>query len=444
MDLVRLGLPYNSSYKPDELIEGYSSLIWTERFQEAGEFELHTPNIEETMTLLPADTLISHLGTGDVMMVETHDIDTDDSGGHTLVVRGRSLDAFLDHRWVESKYQKKRPMRKKYPAYGAAEVLLWNSLDNGSGKDVTRGDPDADEDNLNDYSWNTLDKVPNIAITHSCNISLPSRNWWLEEGNLYPQLLKIMLRGDLGIRMLRPSDFADAYIVTVASGLATRGDITREFTSNITQLCFDIFDGRDRTSGQSANPRVAFNYNRGDVDNTKYLFSTAIYKTGCEIMSTYPPADQYREGTSDGSLTGLQRRMMGFDAGDPEFPPEPEKPDDLRKNATKAEKEAHADAIDTWLTKHATWKNKRDRIIDDFKTDAADDAQRALKKQRKVHMMTGDISPLAPYVFKTDYNLGDKVDLIGDYDQSVKMIVTEFIRTEDAEGDRGYPGLTLP
>lgn len=444
MDLVRLGLPYSSSYTPDELIEGYSSLIWTERFQEAGEFELHTPTIDATMALLPEDTLISHLDTGEVMFVESHEIDTDDDGNHTLVVKGRSLDAFLEHRWVESKYQKKRSMRQKYAPYGAAEVLLWNALDNNSGKDVTRGDPDADDINLNDYSWNTLDKVPNVAITHSCSTTIPQRNWWLEEGILYPQLLKILIRGDLGIRTFRPGLESDAYVVDVATGINNnRGAITRTFVNNITQLRFDIFDGLNRTKSQSANPRVAFNYLRGDVDNAQYLFATTAYKTACEITSTYPPSDQYRNGTEQ-NYTGLQRRVMGFDAGDPEIPPEPEKPDDLRKNATKAEKDAHADAIDAWLDKHAAWKNKRDRIIDNFKEDAADDAQRALKRQRKVHMMTGDISPLAPYVFKTHYNLGDRVDLIGDYGQTAEMIVTEYIRTEDAEGDRGYPGLTLP
>jgi hypothetical protein len=100
--------------------------------------------------------------------------------------------------------------------------------------------------------------------------------------------------------------------------------------------------------------------------------------------------------------------------------------------------------MDDWLDAHAIWRNKRNAIAEEFKIDNADDALRALKRQRRVSMFTGNISPMAPYQFKRDYNLGDLVTLYGDYGQVEIMMVNEYIRTEDAEGDRGYPGLTLP
>lgn len=446
MDLVRLGLPpYDSSpkYVPDALIEGYSSAIWTERFFTPGEFEIKTADVDRMAALLPEDTLISHLDTEEVAMVENHTIEDDEEGVPTLTITGRTLDLMLEHRFVEAKYKKKRSMRRTYSATGALAVLLWNAFDNPSGKDVTRGDPDADDNAENDYDWNTLDRVLNACITDSAADDGKVRDWFLEEGMLLPQVAKMLNFGDLGIRVLRPGKLATAQVVTVKSNLADRGDILRTNTSGITQLRFDIYQGLDRSHTQSVNPRVIFSVLQGDITEAQYARSKKDLKTIVEVMSSVSIPDQARN-TTERNYSGLQRRVHAMDAGEPDIPDAPEKPDDLRKNATKEEKEAHKDAIDAWLDKMATWKNRRTTKINKFKAAAIDDAQAELKKQRRLKMFSGNISPVAEYQYKTHYNLGDTVSLYGDYDQVQKMIVAEYVRTEDENGDRGYPGLVLP
>lgn len=434
MDVIRLGLPYDSTYKPDALIEGYSSMIWTERFQPAGEFELRTPKVDETMYMLPEDTLISHLETDEVMMVETHEIEEDADGIPELVVKGRSLDSFLENRFIEGVYQKKRTMAKNYTPEGACEVLVWNAVDNPSGKDVTRE---------GDFVWTQKDQIPNVSVTHSVNGVGLVRARWLMEGQLYPQLMEIMTRGGLGIRMIRPTDHSSGQVVSVSTALATRGDVTRTPTDPITSLRFDFYNGLDRSHIQSVNPKVAFNRLHGHFDKANYLFSSKDAKTAVEIMTSIAASDVYRNSTEE-AYEGLRRRVLAFDAGTPDIPAEPEKPDDLKSNATKAQKAAHAKAIDDWLDEHAAWKNKKDTILSNFKDDYQDDVQAALKKQRRISMFTGDISPIAPYKYKTDYNLGDIVTLYGDFGLVQRMVVDEYIRTDDSNGDRGYPGLTLP
>lgn len=456
MDIVRLGPVYSTEYKPDEVIEGYSSAIWTERFFEDGEFEIKTPSIKSTLQLLPEDTLISHLDTDEVCVVETHSIALDDYDNPELTVSGRSLTSWTKHRHVESSYQKKRRMRRQYTPTGAALVLLWQAFCNDTGADVTRGDTDPDtEQTLNDYAWNTKDIMPNVVVTDSVITDGEARRWWLEEGNLLPQLENILNKGDLGLRMIRPGEGSTGQVVRIRSGsLTDRGDIERTLTNGIQQLRFDLYEGLDRSASQSLNEVVAFSTLQGDLDRAQSLYSQADFKTIMEVMSNYAPPDVSRNATQ-GNYQGLKRRVSQFDAGDPEIPPgpdRPDRPDDPKSNASAATVQAWRDAMDdwrdamdNWRPKHAKWQNKRDSIIADFKDDATKDALRELKKSRRVSMLSGDISPFSSFDYKTHYFLGDRVTLTSEYtDTPEDVIVSEYIRTDDAQGDRGWPGLTAP
>lgn len=440
MDFVRLGPANSTTYLVDQLIEGYNSLIWTERFQEHGEFELKSFNVLTLMALLPEDTLVSHLDTKHVMMVETHDIAMVGEGEDArpeITITGRSATLILEHRWVESAYQKKRRMRQKMWASSAIATLLYNAVDNPSGYDVTRGDTDADTPEYNNYSWTKNEVIPNVAVTESVSNHGTSRWWQLEQGTLYPQLQKIAIDADHGLRCLRPVSPNPATVFTVDSALATRGTVTRTPVSNVTQLRFDVYEGTDRSAS------VQFSQLQGHLDNPHYLISKREHKTQVELMTgSAEVGDVYLPNES--GLTGWQRRTMGFDGGSVEIPPEPDKPDELKSNATAAQKKARAAAMDKWIDAHAKWKNKRAAIIADFREEQSTAALAELKKNRRVNMFSGDVSALSPFAYGTHYFLGDTVMLFGDYGRSAKMIVSEYVRTEDVNGDRGFPGLVEP
>lgn len=430
MDLFGLGSPGTSGYMPDPdshsgLIEEYKSLIWTERYQTPGEFELKTSLVMDTMERLPEGQLISIRESREVMMVETHDVAVDDNGYPELTVKGRSLTAFLEHRHVKAKYGKRRKMLKQYSPTGAALVLIWQAVDNTSGYDVTRE---------GDFAWSTKDAIPNVIVSDSVTGDLgDGRRWWLEGGPLYPQLENILIRGELGFRTIRP-EIASATKVWITSGLSDRGAINRVSETIIQQLCFDLYRGLDRSHTQSVNDRVEFKFLQDHIYGANYLWSIKDYKTACQIMSGKGGDMVYRPDTTDESLEGLFRRVMTFDAGEPE---EPDKPTDPGKNATEAENNQYEEDL-------AEWQNEVDIITDEFLEDAEKDALRALKQQRKVFYFDGDISPLAPYVYKRDYDLGDTISLWGDYNLVQKMVVSEYIRVQDAEGEHSYPGLILP
>lgn len=444
MDVVTLGPKGDTNYVVDVLVEGYNSMIWHERYQEPGEFELKTPYILKTRDLLPRGTLISHLETREVMMVEDHAIGIDSEGRPELTVTGRSLDFFSENRYVNTKYQKKRKMAQQYRPLGAALVLLWQAFDNSSGKDVTRA---------GDWNWNTLDAIPNVAIADGTFSPVGAvKNRWLSEGLVYPQLLSFLVRGDLGVRMVRPPS-KNKQIVTIDTTTDGKGNISRNTVATTNQLIFEVYQGVNRSETQTDNEKVVFEFDQGDIDNAQYLWSIKEYKTACELMSSINIDDVFRRD-NEADFTGLDRRVMTYDAGTPEYPDEPAKPEPpkpIKTTATQTEKDQYDKdiddynkAVDDWTPKHDVWLLQKQQIDSDFRDDASEDALKELKKTRMKTVFSGDISPFSKYKYKQDYDLGDTVTLNGNYGQQDDMVVSEYVRTEDAEGDRGYPGLIVP
>lgn len=94
MELLKL----NAQNQPSEIVENYDSLIWAERFNDIGDFELKTQFIPEFLTMLPDQTLITLSETSVVMIVENHRIDRPKNGAPVLTISGRSYDSMLDRR----------------------------------------------------------------------------------------------------------------------------------------------------------------------------------------------------------------------------------------------------------------------------------------------------------------------------------------------------------
>lgn len=65
-----------------------------------------------------------------------------------------------------------------------------------------------------------------------------------------------------------------------------------------------------------------------------------------------------------------------------------------------------------------------------------------LTNTKKLDLIQCKISPLADPKFKTDYNIGDFVTVVGEFGTIQKMRVTEHILTSDKSGTKGYPTLT--
>lgn len=94
MELVTL----DANRQPAKLVENYDSLIWTERFNTIGDFQIQTGDIDRFMTVLPEGTLVSLRESNVPMIVETHNIVRKKNKPTNLIIKGRSFESILDRR----------------------------------------------------------------------------------------------------------------------------------------------------------------------------------------------------------------------------------------------------------------------------------------------------------------------------------------------------------
>src|SRR5690606_15523294 len=81
-----------------DVVEGYESLIWTERYSAWGDFELVFPSTRQARSLLRVGTRLAFSRSHRVMTVETLENTVDAEGVQLLKVTGRSMEAVLDDR----------------------------------------------------------------------------------------------------------------------------------------------------------------------------------------------------------------------------------------------------------------------------------------------------------------------------------------------------------
>ncbi len=217
------------------------------------------------------------------------------------------------------------------------------------------------------------------------------------------------------------------------------------------------------------------------------------------VISSIAVRRSYRERPEDTLLADFDRRVLWVDGGEPElnttapeerldfpaldttdpidlidFPELNESEPDA--NTTRAEIKAENLAIRTaWREKNsdiraknaavraknaatmAKWrqdnaaikvrneaiKAENSAIKETFKENLFEVGEVALEEHERVELFDGKIFSEAPYQYNKHYFLGDKVSLLAEYDFDQTMRVIEYVRTEDVEGDRGYPGLEV-
>lgn len=401
-----------------KLIEGYSSMIWTERFSEAGSFEMSTPLITQTRALLPPGTLLTHTETREIMRVETHEIDVDDEGVESLKLEGRSYVTRFEDRILKGS-SVPWPMLKLYTVQDAVSAIIWNAVANTAGIDVTGGGE----------AVTTYERIPPFMISQSIVFQSPAtgyspddvanlratQEWWVSPGEVYKQVLDFLKLGKLGLRAIRPPSPGGQVLDVSTDGTVNRyanawGDTTPRF---------DIYNGQNRTVTPSpVNPYapLIFRHDAGHLEDMKYLTSIKGFKNYIRLSSmgsdvTYYELEPYDPVSNPGGRPSpvgpplfADLYMMYLDAGN----------------------------------------------MDDYVgTGSIDDAmlQRAKIELNKTNLKTAldcSVTATAPYKYKRDYDLGDYVTLRGAYGVSQNMQVAEYVFIEDRDGERGYPTLIQP
>jgi len=268
MDIFR----FNFEGDPTELdfgeyINGITSVVWTERYAEAGEFEIQAPLSSNIRDDLPIGCLISHTDTNDVMIVENHEIKEQENAESIVIVTGRGLETILEQRQVGYYLA---PNSWFIIEYLLAADIVCNQIVKLINDHIDPATSTAD--NYNGFRARTY-------LTEGTSAERA-----IEKGDIYKRATELLPIDDLGLKVVRSST---------------------EAGTNWYNTDFVIHQGEDKRD------RVIFSWKSGDLEATNYLFSHKKKKNAFLVMGRYIWLYVF-----DTNITGYYRRQALVDASD--------------------------------------------------------------------------------------------------------------------------------
>ena len=258
MDLMVLDRDLNAI----AVVDTYNSLIWTDRYQECGDFELYMPMSTEVLSYIKQDNYLWNKESEHLMIIEKLLIESDVEDGARLTVTGRSLESILDRRVV----------------WGLKTIS--GSLQNGIKALL-------DENVINPTDPNR--KIPNFVFEASDDpeIEAMAIETQYTGDNLYDVIQKICFERGMGFKVT-PNENK--------------------------QFVFKLYIGADRSYSQSQYPYVVFSPDFENIISSNYMESKSSLKNVTLIGGEGEGVE--RRYTHIGEVAGLDRRELFTDARD--------------------------------------------------------------------------------------------------------------------------------
>lgn len=362
-------------------IEVYTSVIWTERYYEPGEFELYLPASEEDMHffreaaekhyyIIPSE--FRDRNSISCMIINHMKLDLPFDSAKCIIITGRSLGYILHSRIAQG------------------ETIL-----NGNLEDVIR------------------DLVTDNAISPSD----PDRN-----------IPKFVLGDKSGkitdlINAEATGAFIDEAITNICKVYKTGWDVRLNYDKK--QFVFTMFKGVDRSYSQvepelaNRNPYVVFSPDFDNLIKTTYDMDTSNYRNIIYVESEY---QEYNESTKV-----LDKKVFDVSTALPSRSRYPKGLDRFEmfmssNVASSAPKDEHDEPDKTFMTGIMQTQGKAKLKDYDSSTD-----------------MTGEVAPNLNYKLDIDYFIGDLVTVVNEYKQSFDARVTETIFSVSTSEVKYYP-----
>lgn len=247
-----------------KVLDAYESLIWTERYNQAGDFEFHAPaTVELLYTLIPGRYL--YLSESDTLMIiEKIEIKTDTDIGNTIVVSGPSIASIIARRIIWSQTTLDGYLE------GQIEKLLNQNIISPSDSDrqisnfIFEASDDADIENMTIRSQYTGD-------------------------NVYKVITEICEDREIGFKVM----FDDS-----------------------NRFVFKLINGKDRSYDQNVNEPVVFSPEFDNLIDSDYVNNQSDLKTIALIAGQEQGDSRVRTTIQPDLSTGLNRRELYIDARD--------------------------------------------------------------------------------------------------------------------------------
>lgn len=252
------------------ILDTYYSLLWVERFDEAGEFELVLPLAFSSAPELSVDNLIAIPRSEYLMIIEDINPTVDADSGDRLIIKGTSSEIMLDWRVIEDVLYLNGPLQDELLALVTDNfVTPTNAL----------------------RTIDTVETEVNADIPGATTIQTV-----YPDGQIYTIIREVCIEAGLGFKFR---------------------------LSETRKLVFSLITGTDRSHEQLVNPRIVFSAEYDNVISSSYYLASSGRKNVVLMVtedsdpslqrvivygSTEPSGisrrETYREITSPRDVTG--------------------------------------------------------------------------------------------------------------------------------------------
>lgn len=252
----------DTTFNPVGIIDAFKSMIWVDRYQEAGDFELYVPASAKMIDLLRIDYYIWFNDSDHTMIIEDLELTSDVEQGNFIIVTGRSLESILGRRIV----WKQTILKGNFQ--DAIEKLLNDNIIN----------PEVSERKIENFRFASTDDE------YICNLKIDTQ---YTGDNIYDVITANCGENNIGFKIV---------------------------LSDNNEFVFSLYKGLDRSYGQLINPYVSFSPQLENIINSNFYTSKANLKTVTLVSGEGEGVS--RKMTVVGGGSGLERRELFSDARD--------------------------------------------------------------------------------------------------------------------------------
>lgn len=243
--------------------DAYESLIWNERYNSPGDFELVIPATANSVASIDMDSYLYIEKSEKIMIVEQQMPYTDVEDGHTIMFKGRSLESILDRR------------------------IIWQQT------------------TLSGNVHNAIKRLITEAIINPTVASRKISNFIFEDST------------DTAVTSLTMDEmqFTGDNLLEVIESICQSFKIGfKIYLNSNKQFVFKLYAGTNRTKEQTAVPQVEFSLNNDNLFSSKLTINKKEYKNVTLIGGE--GEGLARRTQTYGTASGLDRREYFTDARD--------------------------------------------------------------------------------------------------------------------------------
>lgn len=355
----------DSLWRRTQVVDRFKSLIWTERWKDVGDFELTVKSTLANRALFTPQTKLAMNNSLRVMEIEEVEDTKSSDGEELLVVTGLSLESILQHRVAWHDLASSSPWYITTSPIGLPRELF----DAICTTTPFTGGPLLDP----------KDELPFVTQRYPTPEVPPESEEMVDWVQERPRILLDVIKEwcdsyKLGFRLLREDDSSNLY--------------------------FEIYSGRDRTTRQTLADPVIFSLDLESIKDTRELASTRNYKNLAYVVADGQTGFPIAPDDGDPNVFGFDRRIELVEA---QVPSGYGSPVPLMSR----------------------------------------EAKQVLSTKRAVSIFDGEVNQYSPYRYGVDYELGDLVEMRNRDGVVSYKHVTEQIFVDDAQGERSYPTLSI-